>query len=195
MIDRRDLIQRAAMALGGAISSSAVIGVMGGCVASAAPAPQHTKFFTPSEAKTVAAIAEHIIPRTETPGAIDVGVPAFIDRMMADYYQDHERSAVRAGLVMIDADARLAKAKTFIALSSDHQVEMLKRYDREAYEQIHGGISPGADRHVFGTLKELTTLGYFSSEVGASKVLKYAAVPGPYHGDIPYAQVGRAWAI
>ena len=195
MIDRRELIQRATMALGGAISASAVIGVMDGCVASASPAPQRTKFFTPSEAKTVAVIAELIIPRTDTPGAIDVGVPAFIDRMMADYYQDRERMAVRAGLLVIDQDAHLAHAKTFIALTPDQQLELLKRYDREAYEQAHSGGPPGSDRHVFGALKELTTLGFFTSQVGASKILKYAPVPGPYHGDIPYAQVGGAWAI
>ncbi len=195
MIDRRELIQRTAMLLGGAISSSAVLGVMDGCIASAAPAPQRTKFFTPAEAKTVSVIAEHIIPRTETPGAIDVGVPAFIDRMMADYYQEPERAIVRAGLARIDEDAKTAHAKTFVALTPDQQVELLKRYDREAYEQAHAAGPPGADRHVFGTLKELTTLGFFTSEVGASKFLKYAAVPGPYKGDIPYSQVGKAWAL
>jgi gluconate 2-dehydrogenase gamma chain len=197
MIDRRELIQRAAMALGGAISSSAVLGVLSGCAASPEPAHEtHTaKFFTPGEAKTVAAISEHIIPRTDTPGAIDVGVPAFIDRMMADYYQDRERNAVRAGLIRIDQDAQTAQGKTFVALTSDQQVELLKRYDREAYEQAHGGGTVGADRHVFGTLKELTTLGYFTSQPGATKSLKYAAVPGPYRGDIPVSEVGKAWAI
>jgi hypothetical protein len=195
MIDRRELIQRTAMLLGGALSSSAVLGVMDGCIASAAPAPKQAKFFNASEAKTVSAISEHIIPRTDTPGAIDVGVPAFIDRMMADYYQDKERNVVRAGLSRIDQDAKAAHGKIFVALTADQQVELLKRYDREASEQAHAGGPPSAERHVFGTLKELTTLGFFTSEVGASKILKYAAVPGPYKGDIPFSQVGKAWAL
>jgi hypothetical protein len=44
-------------------------------------------------------------------------------------------------------------------------------------------------------LKELTTLGYFTSQPGATQALKYAAVPGPYKGDIPFSEVGKAWAI
>jgi hypothetical protein len=197
MIDRRELIQRAAMALGGAISSSAVLGVLSGCAAS--PEPAHgshaAKFFTPGEAKTVAVISEQIIPRTDTPGAVDVGVPAFIDRMMADFYQDGERKAMRAGLARIDKDAEAAHGMIFVALTPEQQVELLKRYDREAYEQAHARGAAGADRHVFGMLKELTTLGYFTSEPGATKALKYAAVPGPYKGDIPFSDVGKAWAI
>jgi gluconate 2-dehydrogenase gamma chain len=44
-------------------------------------------------------------------------------------------------------------------------------------------------------MKELTTLGFFTSEAGASRFLKYAPIPGPYRGDIPYSEVGAAWAL
>jgi hypothetical protein len=203
MIDRRELIQRAAMVLGGAISSSAVAGVLGGCTTSSAAGPADgpptaatRTFLTAGEMKTVAVISDHIIPRTDTPGATDVGVPAFVDRMMANYYQDSERKAMRAGLALIDKDAQAAHGMIFVALTSDQQVEMLKRYDREAYEHAQANRGNAkADRHVFGMLKELTTLGYFTSEPGATKALKYAAVPGPYKGDIPFSDVGKAWAI
>ncbi len=62
-------------------------------------------FLTAGEMKTVTVISDQIIPRTDTPGATDVGVPAFVDRMMAGYYQDNERKAMRAGLARIDKDA------------------------------------------------------------------------------------------
>ena len=84
----------------------------------------------------------------------------------------------------------------FVALTPDQQIEMLKRYDREAYEHAQANRGNAkADRHVFGMLKELTTLGYFTSQPGATQALKYAAVPGPYKGDIPFSEVGKAWAI
>jgi hypothetical protein len=195
MIDRREMIHRATMILGGTLSSSAVLGVLSGCTAMPAPAPgraaQIGTFFHPAEAQTVAAVSEQIIPRTDTPGAIDVGVPAFIDRMMAGYYQDKERHILRAGLARIDRDAHKAHGMTFAALALEQQVELMKIYDREAFEQN----SKGGDKHAFRMLKELTTLGYFTSEPGATKALKYAAVPGPYKGDIPFSEVGKAWAI
>ena len=50
---------------------------------------------------TVTAMADQILPKTDTPGALDVGVPAFIDRMLAGYYTDKERGIVRAGLVAV----------------------------------------------------------------------------------------------
>jgi hypothetical protein len=43
-------------------------------------------------------------------------------------------------------------------------------------------------------LKELTLLGFFTSEPGATKVLQYNQVPGPYKGCVPVGEVGRTWA-
>lgn len=192
MIDRRELLERVAVLLGGAVSASAVAGVLGGCVASPASA-QTGRFFSADEAKLVSVMSDHILPRTDTPGAVDAGVPAFIDRMMAEFYQDRERQVLRAGLATVERDARAAHARAFVALTPDQQIEMLKVYDQQAYQQAR--TTPTAPRHFFRTLKELTTLGFFSSEIGATQVLKYAASPGPYRGDIPYAEVGRAWAL
>jgi hypothetical protein len=194
MIDRRDLIQRAAMLLGGAISSSAVAGVLAGCVSTPPGAGQKQTFLTAGETAAVAAISEHIIPRTDTPGAIDVGVPGFIDKMMAGFYQDRQRAILRAGLVRIDQEARAGHGTTFAVLTPDQQMALLKVYDREAYEQSRRNANtPDADPHFFRILKELTIVGFCTSEPGATKFLKYAPVPGPYRGDIPYSEVGKAW--
>jgi hypothetical protein len=84
-MDRREAIKKASLVLGFAISSPAILGVLQGCKA----APELTYrpvFFTPEEASTISELAEIIIPRTTTPGAKDVGVPAFIDRMLNEVY-------------------------------------------------------------------------------------------------------------
>lgn len=196
MIDRRELIQRVAAAMGGALSSGAVAGVLSGCVAMPEPngkAPAAPRFFTAAEQATVTAMAEQIIPRTDTPGAIDLGVPAFIDRMVADFYLPRTQDVVRAGLARVDADALAAQGKRFVALTAEQQVGQMKIYDGEQYET---GRRPATtpDPHFFRILKELTTLGFFTTEVGASKILRYDPTPGPYRGDIPLSQVGRTWA-
>jgi hypothetical protein len=195
MIDRRELIQRMAAVMGGTLSSSAAAGVLSGCVAMPAPQakPAPPRFFTAGEQATAAVVAEHIIPRTDTPGAIDLGVPAFMDRMLADFYLPRTQSVVRAGLARIDGDAQAAQGKPFVALTSEQQVAQLNIYDAEQYA---AGRRPATspDPHFFRIMKELTTVGFFTTEVGATKILRYDPTPGPFHGDIPLAQVGRSWA-
>ena len=195
MMDRRELIQKAAMLLGGAVSSSAMAGVLAGCVSSPSAAGDKQTFFTPGEMKTATVMADQILPRTDTPGAIDVGVPAFMDRMMAGYYQDRQRRILRAGLERADKDAMAAHGQVFSALSSDQQVALMRVYDREAYDQNRRNANtPNADPHFFRIVKELTIVGFCTSEAGATKFLTYAPTPGPYRADIPYSEIGKAWA-
>lgn len=197
MIDRRELLHRAAMMLGGALSTSLAAGVLSGCTATpeqpdAPVAPP--KFFTAQEAASVATMAELIIPKTDTPGAADLGVPAFIDRMMADFYQDDARVVLRAGLARADQDAMAAHGKAFATLTGDQQTALMKVYDQEAYEQSRK--SPYSPQpHFFRMMKELTTVGYFTTEYATTKMLKYAPIPGPYQGDVPYSKVGGVWAL
>lgn len=190
MMDRRELLHRAAMLMGGAISASAASGILAGCVSTPGETSM-TTFLTDEEKRTVAAMTEQIIPRTDTPGAGDVGVPAFVDRMLAGYYQDKERTLVRAGLRQAATDAAELRGKSFAELASEDQVALMKEYDREAYAPRPAG----ADPHFFRMMKELTILGYCTSEAGATKLLKYAPYPGPYHGDVPFSDVGKAWAL
>lgn len=198
MIDRRELLYRASMLLGGAISAGTAAGVLAGCTT--APAPEDTTtpmsgFLRPSEMAIITAMADQIIPRTDTPGAIDAGVPAYIDRMASGYYRDIERGVLRAGLMQIATDTMEYRGKTFAELSSEDQVTLMKRYDQAQYEQTRANAgNPTATPHFFRMIKELTIIGYCVSEPGATKLMKYAQTPGPYRGDIPYSEVGKAWA-
>jgi hypothetical protein len=191
MMDRRELLSRAAMLLGGAITASAASGVLAGCVATPpgdAPLPQ--SILSAEEMRTVTAIAEQILPRTDTPGATDVGVPGFIDRMVAGYYAPKERDIVRAGLRQVATDAAEAHGKPFADLTPDQQVALMKAYDAEAYSR-----PANSDPHFFRLFKELTILGYCTSEQGATKLLNYQPVPGQWRADVPYSQVGKVSAL
>jgi hypothetical protein len=189
-MDRRELLHRASMLLGGAISASAASGILAGCVSTPGDGTM-TTFLTEEEKRTVTAMSDQIIPRTDTPGAVDAGVPAFFDKMLAGYYQEKERTIIRSGLRQVATDAAELRGKPFAELTSDEQVTLMKEYDREAYAPRPAGSDP----HFFRMMKELTVLGYCTSEPGATKLLKYAAVPGPYRGDVPVSEVGKAWAL
>jgi glucoside 3-dehydrogenase (cytochrome c) hitch-hiker subunit len=199
MMDRRELLHRAALLLGGALSSGTVAGVLSGCV-STPPNESEVRdaaaktFLTPDEMSIVTAMSDQIIPRTDTPGAIDVGVPSYVDRMLAGYYQARERDIFRQGMRAVMTDAAEYGGKPFAELTSDQQVKLMTEYDRLAYDQNRRvAADPKQPPHFFRLMKELTIIGYCTSEAGATKFLKYAAIPGPYRGDIPYSEVGKAW--
>src|SRR5688572_28745106 len=100
MRKRRELLQRAAWMLGGAISAPAALAILQGCSAkenaqdNAAWVP---KFLKPQQGKVIAEIAEIIIPKTTTSGARDAGVPAFIDLVLADVYPKDAQERFNAG--------------------------------------------------------------------------------------------------
>jgi gluconate 2-dehydrogenase gamma chain len=189
-MNRRDAIKNATLLLGGVLSASAISGVMAGCKAE--PKLGWTpKFCTADEASALEALVDRIIPKTDTPGAKDAGVHNFIDQLMAEFFQEKEKADFKAGLAKLDADAKAANGKAFAALTPEQQDALLTQYDAEAYDKNR---KPDDPPHFFRSAKELTVLGFCTSEVGATEFLKYDPVPGAYHGCIPYSEVGAAWA-
>jgi hypothetical protein len=177
-IDRREALRRAALLLGGALSAPAIAGVLAGCQARAAREGEWTpRALTPEQAELVAAIAEHIIPETDTPGARAVGVHRFIDAMLAESFSADERRPFLAGL-------RDLEARAFLRQSPERQRALLEEMDRAA--------TPGS---FFRTMKELTLLGYYTSEIGATRELRHEPVPGRFDGCVPLADIGRTWAV
>jgi hypothetical protein len=191
MMDRRELIQRVAALMGGALSSSAIAGVLAGCTATPVDADVKQSFLTADEMRTITAMADQIIPKTDTPGAVDVGVPAFIDRMLAGYYQDKERTIIRTGLGAVSTDGAELAGKHFADLTSEQQVTLMTEYDRLAYSPRPAGSDPD----FFRLIKELTIVGFCTSEAGATKLMNYNQTPGPYRGDVPLSEVGKASAL
>lgn len=196
MMDRRELLHRASLLLGGAITASAASGILAGCIATPQRMTSGVGFLDDLEMSTVTAMADQIIPKTDTPGALDVGVPAFIDRMLAGYYQQRERDVMREGLKLADRDAQLLRGVSFAQLTSSEQVTLMKRYDQEQYDYTRANASKqNVPPHAFRLMKELTILGFCTSEAGATKLMYYNQNPGPYRGDLPLSEVGKASAL
>ena len=169
-IDRREALRRAALLFGGALSAPTIAGVLAGCDARAARDGEWTpRVLTPDQLELVATIAEHILPETDTPGARAVGVHRFIDAMLAESFPAEERRRFVDGLRDLVPPVQAA------------QVEEMDR-----------AATPGS---FFHTMKELTLVGYYTSEVGATRELRHAPVPGRFEGCVPLTQVGRTWAV
>lgn len=123
----------------------------------------------------VSAVADMIIPRTDTPGALQVRVPEFIDVILTEWASDDERSAFLAGLADIDAKA----GARFVDLTATQRDELLRQLDTMRADRSGAG-------HAFGRLKGLTVYGYFTSKVVDEQVLKTQMFFDGYHGNVPF---------
>ncbi len=185
MINRREALRRGALLLGGALSSSAVAGVLGGCQAVATP-DWEPAFLSVEQARMVDALVDRILPPTETPGARELGVGAFVDRMLDEYYLGEDQRRFVSGLEMLEAQALDRFGAPFSECRVERQDELIEALARGATAE---------ERAFFQMAKELTVLGFFTTEAGATQVLQYELIPGGFRGCIPLQEAGgKTWA-
>jgi gluconate 2-dehydrogenase gamma chain len=176
LIGRREAIKRAALLAGLVLSPEALSGL------ASAQAPAGRTYLTAARRALVSAAAERILPRTDTPGAIDVGVPAFIDRFYGEFMNPSERQLLESVLNEIERAAVAAHGRSFATLTAAQQDDVLRSV---------ATTQQGPDPSSFGLLRSVTVLGYFTSEQVGKTVLHYDPVPGAYDGCVPIEQVGR----
>lgn len=190
-MDRRAALKRVGVLMGGALSASTVAGVLGGCQ----PGPPGQTFIpqtlSAGQDELVTVLAELIIPETDTPGAKGAQVNEFIDLMLTDWMKADERAAFVDGLAEVERRAQSSTGKAFLSLSLEEQTALLTTLEDEALDP---GRAPDAVPAFFSMLKQLTLVGYYTSEVGATQELRYERAPGRYDGCVPYEDLGRAWA-
>ncbi len=190
-MDRREAIKQLAILTGGTLSLSTVAGLMGGCTTETAGGGLET--LSAAQNKMVTAISERIIPETDTPGAKAARVNLFIDKMLTDWHTEKEREHFINGLEHTDNISRQNYSKTFNDLDRDSQVEILKQLEKETKE-APDPVSNTDLKPFFDMAKELTIVGYYTSEIGASQELQANIVPGYYEACMPYSEIGSAWS-
>jgi hypothetical protein len=179
-MSRREAIRRAALVAGVAAFAPAWLSLVNGERVSA-----QAGALSAEQLALVAAIADRILPRTDTPGASDVGVPAFIDRLYSGFMTDAERQMLSAGLAGVQAASAAAHRNSFSALTVAQQDDLLRGIARAEDGQPQG---------FFRVFRSATILGYFTSEVVGKNVLHYDPIPGRYDGCLPISDVGnRNW--
>jgi gluconate 2-dehydrogenase gamma chain len=179
LITRREAIRRTALALGVALTPSLIDGVMNAQTRAPGGAPA---YLSAAQFTTVRAVVERILPKTDTPGAIDVGVPAFVDLMYGKYLTEEEKRVLTTGLAEVEKVSADQGQRGFAQLSSVQQDAVLTQIARASQEK---------EKTFFHLIKELTLLGYFTAEPVGKNILHYDPIPGRYQGCIPLAEVGN----
>lgn len=186
-MNRRDLLKLITAATGTAMIGGT--GALAGCAFTDEEKAKSYRF-TERDVQILDELAETILPRTDTPGAKDAGVGEFMTVFVRDCYTPEEQALFHSGLPQLEARSQDLYQRGFLELSAEQREGMVRTLDQEAREQVVSGREP----HYFTLMKQLTLFGFFTSEKGATEVLRYIAIPGRYDGCAPYEEGQRAWA-
>jgi len=162
-IDRRQAIKKTVLIVGGALSSSLVTAVMSGCQIKPS-GNRGLKLLSVRQMEAASDLAEVILPTTKTPGAKDAMVEHFVDLMAAEWMSSAEREITLSGLDRLNEEG-------FLNLTFDEQTQ-----------SVHNLLEKEEGRRFFRLFKQITLLGFFTSEIGATQVLQYDEIPGSYSG-------------
>ena len=139
---------------------------------------QAGRVLSPPQLAEVRALADFILPRTDTPGAVDVGAPEFLDLLLAEWYSDADRTALLEGLDAFTQRCRTAHGLPFSELDGDHRTEFLTTIDGT---QGEAGTPEGA----YGRVKEVVVFAFLTSEPIAPIVSTMPIIPGRFDGCVP----------
>jgi hypothetical protein len=156
------------------------------------PATLHT--LNGQQYATVQAMAELILPRTETPGATDIGASEFIDLMLTEWCDERDRAHFLSGLANVDVRTAALFGKNFVGASPAQQAEILVALGEKMAENAGHARDPRvdseshADAGFYSMLRQLTLTAYYTSEAGATQELHFEIIPDSHDGCAPSAK-------
>ena len=222
LITRREAVLRVTAILGGTalIGGSALLTACRDESAKYEP----NELFTADQIAFLDEVADTILPETKTPGAKAAKVGPFMALMVRDTYTPRDQKIFQDGIPAIDAATQTAYKTTFMKATPEQRLAILDQLDKDQKSFMEARAdqmkkaaeahlsdarteaAPGSDvgaasaitedppSHYFRMMKELTLLGYFTSEIGMTKALRYVEAPGRYDPCVDYHPGDKAWA-
>ncbi len=148
------------------------------------PPPAADLTLESAERIDLGALVDTIIPRTDTPGAVDAGVPAFLARMLATWVGDEERSMFLQGLRTFSVRCLEKYGMPYAGLSAENQRIALGVEAEAACDQPHS---------FYRRLRYWTVIGYFTSEVGVRAHFDYQPMPAHFNPAEKVVLGARPW--
>ena len=186
-MQRREAIQYISLLLGGTLVGANSF--LTGCKSDS----KEKTAFDEADIAYLNEIGETILPTTSTPGAKAANVGQFMTVMVNDCYEEKDQKVFREGLKKLNEFSNKKFDKDFMEASAAQRKELLVALDAEQKEFMKTK-KEGETAHYFRMMKELTLLGYFTSEVGTKQARRHTPVPGRYEGCIPYKKGDKAFA-
>jgi glucoside 3-dehydrogenase (cytochrome c) hitch-hiker subunit len=216
-MQRREAVQYISILLGGSIIGANYF--LEGCKSKTGISTE----FTPETIAFLDEVADTILPTTKTPGAKAAKVGQFMTVMVNDCYEAPDQKIFHEGIGKLDEASNKKNGKSFMDSSPQERHDLLVDLDNEskayqkktedffnalpdekkhemALEKDKDGTDPRADKfrenpnYYFILMKQLTLLGYFTSEIGCTQARRYVETPGKFEGCVPYTKGDKAWA-
>jgi hypothetical protein len=188
-VNRREAISRVAVIMGGALVSTEFL--LSGC--KPGPASVNIIICSEDQVKLLDEIGDTILPATKTPGAKATQIGSFMALLVKDCYTSKDQRIFMDGLSKLDNACKKKYNKAFMDCSHHQRTDFLITLDNEQKAYTKTKKEKDAN-HYFRMMKELTLLGYFTSETGCTQAMRYLPIPGKFEGDIPYKKGDKAWA-
>jgi len=201
-MDRREAVKSVAFLMGGALSATTLGVFLDSCTSPSAN--KGGNLFSPDQDQIITEVADIIIPSTKTPGAKAAGVGPFIAMMIKDCYPEEAQKAFVKGLEDLEDRAKKQYGDSFLKISVKDRQQLLGKMRDETVaaqkiendkKDAEGKTKQQADKpleanekypkstpYFFALARDLTMLGYFTSEIGATQALEYIQIPGRYDG-------------
>lgn len=183
-MDRRALMQRALLLVGAT--------TVAGC--DLMPGAKTKAAFSARQRALLDSFAETLIPKTDTGGALEAGVPKVLAQMYSDWASKKTRTALSGALDRIDTAAKKATGKGFVELEAAARQLFLTAHDMAAlkdvpppknapkgnpFEPLVSVVDNG-----YHKLKQLTAVLYYASKLGLTEELEYQHVPGGWTASV-----------
>jgi len=188
MMNRREAIKHVTALLGGVAlaGGGGLLTAVNRAHARAATPRGQVGAFTAQDIALLDEVADTILPETKTPGAKAAHVGAFMALMVTDTYEERNQTIFRDGMRKIN-DA------SFMTATPAQRLALLEQLDREQKAYMDAR-QQGAPPHFFRLMKELTLLGYFTSEIGCTQAMRYLETPRGFEPCVPYTPGETSWA-
>jgi hypothetical protein len=197
-MDRRNALKHTGLLAGATIAIPSVLSLFQSCQTE----PRlgwKPSFFTEDEAQTISTLVDMILPRTNTPGALDVHVDVFIDKVIAQSYDEDGQKNMRKDITSFNKDCKEKFGAVFHELTEDKRIAVL-----EAAEKSNGKFNPGiwgksiGEQEPIGfyrSIKATAIWAYMTSEEIGKNVLSYDPIPGGFKACISVDEVGNKWTL
>lgn len=188
MMDRRDFVKQLSAGMGAALAPGVLGAILSGCQ----PGTESTGLVRPDEQEILGSLADAIIPRTDTPGARDAGVPEYIEMMLAHFTPPDQVETFRSQLDWVSSWLAEQNARRLEDVAEEPRNALLVALDEQAFGAGTSDDLPPGEPALFAILKPLTVAGYYTSEIGATQELHQTPYV-PYE-DVPFDEIGKTWA-
>jgi hypothetical protein len=207
-MNRRELLKMIAVLTGGAVVGAEAF--LTGCKNSESVGGLT---FTEQDIAFLDEVGETILPATQTPGAKAAHIGQFMKTIVNDCYEEADQKIFHEGIGKLNDASDKKFGHPFIHLSPEQKHELLVELDKDvkkqrddfkkAQDQKQADANARGDKdfkreklatHYFTLMKQLTLWGYFTSEEGVTKALRFNPVPGRYDGCIDYKKGDRMFS-